>query len=48
MTVVINRGAPMVDHIIGFTPDLTAGKFASPFADFVKTGTDTITGGTED
>ena len=36
MTIVINWGAPMVDHIIGLTPDLTTGKFASLFANPVK------------
>ena len=39
VTVMVDGSAPMIDHIIGLTPNLTAGKFTSLFADLVETGT---------
>ena len=44
MAVVIDGCTPVIDHIIGLTPDLTAGKFASLFANLVESGTHAIAG----
>ena len=44
MTVVIDGSAPVIDHIIGLTPDLTAGKFTSLFADLIESGPHAIAG----
>ena len=42
MTVVIDGSAPVIDHIIGLTPDLTAGKLSPLLTDLVKAGTNPI------
>ena len=42
VTIMVNGSAPVIDHIIGLTLNLLAGKFASLFADLVETRTHAV------